>query len=113
MYLPIIHDVSLASCFYYDMYLKMAGVEIDDSWKDPTHCDLLIFRKVLSVQMFKYNPVHMKYGGGTRMQLSSQQNCDHTKRFAEYFSQSRKSIISNIRKYLLRYICEVIQISQN
>ena len=70
----MLHAVSLSVVVAYDMYLKVAEGELDQTWKENNIIEFWTYCDLLSNQMVKYNPTHCKYAGGTNMRPAKQQN---------------------------------------
>ena len=60
-HLPMLHTMSLAGVVANDMYLEVAEGKLNQTWKDKNSVDFWTFRDLLSNQMVKYNPTHLKY----------------------------------------------------
>ena len=86
----MLHDVPLAVCVSYEIYLDISEGGLDQSWKDPTPCGFWTLRGIFLVQMLKYRPVHRKYDGDTRMRPASQHNVTQRKISDEAATQISK-----------------------
>ena len=70
----MIHVMTLAIVFYYDIYLYVEEGEIYQIWKEDKCFDLLKFSDLLYNKMIKYNTTYHKYADGANMRHNTHHN---------------------------------------